>query len=410
MSRGIAIAAMILAVAFAPAAPSRALETGRGITGTWTMVWRISETGKELNQFRSLAGDGVDFPFRARVLDRIAGPCVALFDRNGDLDGEIALQPDERALVADDGSAHLVWSPEPLHASHFAYRFYRGDDPEPAWDAVAPGEPMLFAPDGSLFVIASPDTSLDRFQRAWLHPGGRVEVVDASGDIRGELPILPVYVRFTGDGNRIAMLHPGELVVLNRNGVLDWSEDVPIDAVVAREGHSQLEAAGGKIVVSGTGQTPAEEFHGISMHAERRGTLRAFTDEGQLLWKQDQDESDALWFQISLALSEDGGTLATFHSTARELQVRVYDTDNGETLWQASTPRRAGTSCLSVSSDGQIVVLAHGDLRTQVVAWNREGHVVWEGDIPYPARTARITSRGLLVADRWIVRLEPDGE
>ena len=289
-------------------------------------------------------------------------------------------------------------------------RFYRGEEPEPAWDAVAPGEPMLFAPDGSLFVIASPDTALDRFQRAWLHPGGRVEVVDSGGNIRGELPILPAYVRLTGDGARIAMLHPGELVVLNRSGVLDWSEDVPIDAVVAREGHSQLEAAGGKIVVSGTGQIPADEVHGLMLHAERRGTLRAFTDEGKLLWKQDQDEADVLWFQISLALSRDGGTLATFHSTARELEVRVYDADDGGTLWQAHTPRRSGTSCLSVSPDGQIVVLAHGDLRTQIVAWNREGHVVWEGDIPYPARAVRIMSNGLLVADRWIARLEPDGE
>ena len=408
---GAVVAAAVAAVVLlALAVPFASAETGRGTTGTWTMVWRISETGKEINFFRPIVGDSVAFPFRARVLDRITEPCVALFDGNGDLEGEIALEPGERALVAENGSAHLVWRPEPLHASQFEYRFYRSENPEPAWDAVAPGEPMLFAPDGSLFVIVSPDTSLDRFQRAWLHPGGRVEVVDATGDIRGELPILPVYARLTGDQQRIALLHPGELVVLKRSGVLDWSEDVPIDAVVAREGHSQLEAAGGRIVVSGTGQIPPEEVRGLMLHAERRGTLRVFADDGRLLWKQDQDESDVLWFQISLALSADGGTLATFHSTARELQVRVYDTDNGETLFRASTPRRSGTSSLSVSPDGQIVLLAHGDLRTSVVAWTREGHVVWQGDIPYPARVARIASGGLLVAERWIVRLEPDGE
>jgi outer membrane protein assembly factor BamB len=233
-----------------------------------------------------------------------------------------------------------------------------------------------------------------------------VQVVDASGDVRGEMPILPVYVRLTGDGRRIAMLHPGELVVLRRDGVLDWSAPVPIDALIAREGHSQLEAAGGRIVVSGTGKVPAEESSDVAFRAQRRGTLRCFTDSGSPLWRTDQGESDALWFQISLALSQDGETLATFHSSTQKVLVQVFDAATGETLWTASAPRRPGTSCLSVSADGQLVALTHADLRTWVTAWSHEGAVVWEGEIPYTARVVRVGAGGLLVADRWIVRLE----
>lgn len=399
-----------VAAALLAAAPAAALETGAGRVGTWTLVWRITEMGKDVNVFRSLMAEDLRFPFRARVLEHGSGSRVLLFDADGDVEGEILLEPGERALVAEDGSAHLVWRADPLRARESEYRFYRAGNPEPAWDAVARGEPMLFAPDGSLFVIASPDTSLDRFQRAWLEPGGRVQIVDADGNVRGELPILPAYVRLTGDGQRIAVLHAGELVVLNRNGVLAWSEPVPIDAVVTREGHAQLEAAGGRIVVSGTGQIVQPESDGLQLRPERRGTLRVFTDEGRLLWKSEQPDDDELWFQISVALSADGRTLATFHATGREVVVLAYDTDSGEKLWEARVPRRAGTSCLSVSPQGQLVTLAHGDLRTHVMVWSREGDVLWEGEVPYSSRVARMEANGLLVAERWMVRLEPEGE
>jgi hypothetical protein len=308
--------------------------------------------------------------------------------------------------VADDGSARLVWSADSLRSRNSVFRYYRGENPEPEWQASAPGEPMLFAPDGSLFVLAAPDTVADRFQRVALETTGRVQVVDSKGSVRGEMPILPTYARFTGDGKRIALMHPGELVVLRRDGVLDWQAELPIDAVVAREGHSQLEAAGGKIVATGTGAVPAQEGQ-LRLGTDRRGTLRAFTDEGRPLWKIDQNESDLLWFQISLALSRDGGTLATFFADARDIRVRLFDADSGQQVWERTTPRRMGTSCLSISPDGQLIVLAFGDQRTYIVAWDREGTVVWEGDVPFPSRVARIGPQGLLVAQRWIVQLTP---
>ena len=394
----------------AVAAPLARADSGQGTVGSWSLVWRITETDEGTNLFRQTVGPGPVFPFRARLVDRIEGRRIVLFDDDGSIDGEIALAADERAAVAEDGSAYLVWRPEPLRARHFEYRFHRVDNPEPVWDAVAPGEPAFFAPDGSLFAIAAPDTAVDRFQRAWLAPGGRVQIVGASGDIRGEMPILPAYVRMTGDGRRIAMLHREELVVLGRDGVLDWSAAVPIDALVPREGHSQLEAAGGRIVVSGTGQLPPERSRGLGLHGSRRGTLRVFSDDGRPLWKIDQEDEHSLWFQISLALSDDGETLATFHSTGREILVRVFEGATGQTLWQTAAPRQHGTSCLSVSPDGQWIVLTHGDLRTGVEAWNREGDRVWHGEIPYPARVVRMGANGLLVADRWIVRLEPETE
>jgi WD40 repeat protein len=143
------------------------------------------------------------------------------------------------------------------------------------------------------------------------------------------------------------------------------------------------------------------------MHETRRGTLRAFTDEGRLLWNIDQDDTDLLWFQISLALSRDGETLATFYTDARDVRVRLFDAGTGRQVWERTTSRRSGTSCLSVSPDGQLVVLAHGDVRTSVTAWSREGDVVWEGEIPLTARVARIEAHGLLVASQWVVQLTP---
>lgn len=411
MTRVLAFLAGVSAVltGAALAAPKLPLaDGGKGLVGKWTLVWRLDEKDETTNRFRQTLGQEPTFPFRARTLPGPTGPRVLLFDADGNIDGEIPLAPGERAMVAGDGAAHLVWSPDPLRTRHFTFRFFREGNPECEWEAVAPGEPALFAPDGSLFVITAPDTGVDRFQRAFLQQGGTVEVVNDKGEIRGEMPIYPAYVRLTGDGARLAMLHANELVVLRRDGVLDWSVDVPIDAVVARDGHSQLEAAGRVIVVCGTGAVPPGQTSGRSLHGERRGTLRAFTNEGALLWKRDQSSDDRLWFQISLALSDDGTTLATFHSDGRKTVVCLFDAMTGERFWERSVSRRLGTHALSVSPDGQLIVLASGDDRTFIVAWDREGAIAWEGVIPLPSRLARIAARGLLVADRWIVRLEPD--
>jgi hypothetical protein len=222
------------------------------------------------------------------------------------------------------------------------------------------------------------------------------------------MPIFPVYTRLTGDGARIAMLHPNELVVLRRDGVLDWSVDVPIDAVVARDGHSQLEAAGDVIIVCGTGAIPPGEGESRSLHAERRGVVRAFTNEGVLLWRLEQSPKDRLWFQISAALSDDGATLATYHSDARKTVVRLLNAMTGEVFWESAVSRQPGTQSLSVAPDGQLVALTSGDAYTHVVAWDREGTTVWEGELPIASRVTRLGGRGLLIADRWIVALEPE--
>lgn len=395
---------LLFVATFFAAASARA-ESGQGRVGEWKLLWRAAETDAGVNVFRASMGPGVEFPIRARVLERLEGTRLVFFDADGNATSEIALRDGEHAMAAEDGSAHLLWSADSVRSRDNIYRFYRHGNPEPEWDAVAAGVPLLFAPDGSFFVIAVPDTALDRFQRAWLEPGGRVRVVDAGGDVRGEMPILPTYVRLTGDRKRIALLHPGELVVLRRDGVLDWTAELPIDAVVAREGHSQLEAAGGRIIATGTGPIPPEESPARTLHSERRGTLRAFTDGGKLLWKIDQDDADVLWFQISLALSNDGDALATFYADARENRVRLFDAETGQRIWERTTSRHPGTSCLSVSPDGQLVVLAHGDLRTHVVAWDREGNLAWEGELPFSAQVVRVAARGLLVAQRWVVQV-----
>ena len=102
--------------------------------------------------------------------------------------------------------------------------------------------------------------------------------------------------------------------------------------------------------------------------------------------------------------------VAPLADTSREILVQLFDAATGTQIWQESAPRRPGTSCLSVSPDGQLVALVHADLRTQVILWSREGTVVWEGELPLASRAPRLGANGLLVADRWIVRLEPEGE
>jgi hypothetical protein len=61
-----------------------------------------------------------------------------------------------------------------------------------------------------------------------------------------------------------------------------------------------------------------------------------------------------------------------------------------------------------VARQGSLIVLTHGDFRTLVVAWDREGTVVWEGVLPFDSRTSRIGDDNLLNSAQWIVRLEPE--
>jgi len=179
---------------------------------------------------------------------------------------------------------------------------------------------------------------------------------------------------------------------------------IPIDAVAHRPGISQLESAGGVIVVCGTGETEASSV----LRIRRRGTIHAFSDSGRPLWTVDQPESEALWFQLSASLSPDGGTLATYHSDGRDIVLQAWDGRTGERLWRRTAARRSGARHVSVAPHGRLVVLTGGDLRTFVLAWDREGTLVWDGTLPFPSGDAAVLDEHLLASDRWIVRLEPE--
>ncbi|MBZ0268787.1 hypothetical protein K8I85_11565, partial [bacterium] len=315
----------------------RGVERGTGTIGDWILAWRYDGFGDAENHFRAVMGDERPFPHCAAVIGGRNRELV-FFDGDGNVAEKIRLQGDEDALPCADGAAYLAWSPHSTSRRLLTYRYHLRGNPEPQWEASAVGLPLLFSPDGSLFVIASADTGHDGFQRMLTHPGGRVQVVDASGGVLGELPIRPSYVRLTGDRARIAMLHAEELVVLRADGRLDWNVEVPVDALLQREGLSQLEAAGGVIVITGTG----ESDDSTALRPKRRGTIQAFDDSGRLLWRESQPDGEPLWFQVSCALSPDGGTLATFHTDARELVVQVWDARRGEPLWRRAVPRSSG--------------------------------------------------------------------
>lgn len=385
-------------------APAFAQEGGKGTLGEWQLAWRYDELGNGYTDFREVMGPDEPFPRGAGVISVGRERTVVFFDETGKIVDRIKLGEDEDALAAEDGSAYLRWSEDPVAHPVLHYRYFRRGATEPEWEAASTGEPLFFAPDGSLFVAAAADTGRDGFHRALMQPGGSTQVVDAGGHVLGELPIRPTYVRLTGDRARIALLHPEELVVLRANGRIDWTAHIPVDALLQREGLSQLEAAAGLIVVTGTGEAEGSTV----LRPKRRGTIRTFDDTGRLLWVVDQPDSSALWFQVSCALSPDGGTLATFHTDERELVVQVWDARTGAPLWRRTLPRQSGARCLSVAPRGELIVLASGELRTAVLAWDREGTVVWEGTLPFPFRPASVGANGLLASERWMVKLIPD--
>ncbi len=389
------------------AGPSRADReiSGDLRVGKWELVWRRSEIDEYVNHFRTIhEEEGIAFPVRTREVRQGDDARLVFFDSAGDVEAEIRLAPDEFVVAATDGSAYLVWAPEAANRQLSRYRYFRAGNPEPVWEASASGEPILMAPDGAFFVMASAEITHDIFLRANSRLGGKVQIVGSSGDVRGELPIYPIYAALTGDQRRVALLHHQELVVLGRDGRLAWNVPVPIDALLRRTGVSQLEAAGDVIVVTGTGEVDSKSV----LFSERRGAIRVFDNDGRRLWRVDQPNDETLWFQLSCALSPDGGTLATVHSGQREVIVQAWEARTGELLWKRPVPRQPGTRRLSVAPNGEMVVLATGDRRTFVVAWDREGAVVCEGTVPLECREAVIGAGGMLAAERWVVRLVPD--
>jgi outer membrane protein assembly factor BamB len=396
-----AFAAIVLAAGPSPAQHEL---SGRGRRGEWRIVWSLADAETGRSDFRRLVGEGVDFPFRSRR----AGDRLVFFDADGRVEQAIALGPGEEGLASGDASAYVLWTVDPTASALRSFRFFRRGAAAPDWEVTARGDPILFAADGSLFVVAERAQGVDRFQRAAPSAGGSVQVVGAGGEVRGELPIYPLYSRFTGDGRRIAMLHDGELLVVGRNGRLEWDRAVPLDEMSPREGLSQLEAGGGVIVVAGTGAAGDVGSSPFGLHVVRRGSVLAYADDGKLLWRHDQPADEELWFQVAAAIAPDGSVVATCHSSRRDVVVRLHEGRTGEVLWTRSASRGAGFRSLSVTPDGGMTVLVHGASTSEVTAWDREGLVVWEGYLPVQGKVAKIGSHDLLAFDQWIVELVAD--
>jgi hypothetical protein len=229
-----------------------------------------------------------------------------------------------------------------------------------------------------------------------------------SGVTRGELPIYPTFVRSTGDGRGLALLHDRELFVLGMDGRLAWKTDVPLDNMVAREGLSHLATASDLIAVCGTGEeaTPRGLFN--SIHPSRHENLLVFNTSGRLLWQGDVLETKELRFNFACAISPDGSTIATIRDTDREQTVTIYEARTGEKISEHRVKRRSGARTLSLTPGGELICLAFSDLRTGLTAWNRQGDVVWDGMLSLRSKSASIHPGNLLVAEQWIVRLVPE--
>jgi hypothetical protein len=384
-------------------------QAGSGKRGKWRIVWSLAEADSGRSVFHDRVGEDVEFPFLSRRVDDAGGPRLVFFDGEGQVAETVRFGPGEDGIASADASVYILWTVDPAAAHLRNFRFFRRGIETPDWEVTARGDPVLIAGDGSLFLVAERAKGVDRFQRVELYAGGSLQVVGAGGEVRGELPIYPSYARFTGDERRIAILHDEELVVLGRDGRLEWDRAVPIDEIAPRDGLSQLETAGGVIVVAGTGTREDESGESsFQLHATRLGAVAAYTDAGRRLWRHEQPDGEEYWFQVSAAISVDGSVVATCHSSRREIVVRLYEAQSGELLWTRTARRGTGFRSLSVAPGGGMTVLVHGSTTTDVTAWDREGSVVWEGYLPVQGKVATIGRHDLLLFDRWIVELTPD--
>ncbi|MCA9750987.1 MAG: WD40 repeat domain-containing protein [Gemmatimonadetes bacterium] len=382
-------------------------EEGNGLIGSWTLVWKMGD-GRPVNRFREVIGPDATFPLASRIVRADGGGrFLALLDADGDADELIELDPREEVLVADRGDAWLTWTRDPVHRDRATFRYNVRSASEPVWEATGQGEPMLLADDGSLFLLASQEISYDLFSRATMDDAGKTQLVGSAGDVRVELPIRPAFAAFTGNGDEIVLLRDRELLVLRRDGTVAWDAALPMDHLVARDGRASLQAAAGRIVVAGTGEEPGAR-PAWSMYPVRTGWILMFDDDGHETWRARQPDDESLWFQITPALSEDGRMLATVHSDGGEVVVRAWDAATGDRRWTRREARRVGVQSLSWSPDGGHLLMANGDDRTQIKVWDASGQVVWEGMLPFTSRVPRLLPGGVLVAERWIVRLTWD--
>jgi WD40 repeat protein len=408
--RTLGVAALAVPVAAGVAFAQHGL-SGAAKRGTWRVVWTLFDAEDGQNDFRRIMGAEMRFPIRSGRISDAKGERLVLLDEDGEVERTITLGPGEEAMAAPNGSTYLLWTEDPTASEFRTFGYFRRYEEVPDWEVTARGEPILIAEDGSLFLVAERGKGVDTFRRRELFSGGTMQVVGAGGEVRGELPLYPWYAALTGDQRRIVMLHDEELIVLGRDGRLDWDRSVPIDDISLRDGISQLEAAGDVIVVSGTGRVPREPGDlGFQLHVTRRGCVIAYSDKGRRLWGHEQPDDEEYWFQVSAAISPDGTAVATCHSSRSDIVVRLYESKTGKLLWTRSARRGTGFRSLSVSHAGELIVLVHGASTTDVLAWDRAGATVWEGFLPLNAKIARIANDNLLVFDRWIVELTPETE
>jgi outer membrane protein assembly factor BamB len=389
------------------AAGPAAAEGGAGTIGEWQLVWRYSESEGYQNRFREMAGNDAEFPVCWRRTADGQGDRLVFFDRDGEVEAERSLVVGQDGIASDDGSSVLVWSDRPESGGR-TFLFERRAVPGSGWEANATGDLLLMAPDGSFFVLASRERNRDRFQRIVENGGGELQLVGREGDVLGELPVYPLFTAISGDGRRVFFLHNEQLIALGRDGRLEWERPVPLDQLSSRSGVPQLAAGPGIVVVCGTG--PAGQSAG-GLHQERSGTLIALDERGQVRWERRQQDEEELWFQMSAAVSPDGGVVATCHARANLLEVRAWDAESGELLWAQTAVRRSGFRSLSLLAGGSLVVLAQCDNQTLVDAWDGEGTRVWNGVVPFASREAKVEGLAWLVGEEWVVKLiSPDGE
>lgn len=401
------VALLLIAAALGSPAPANAApESDKGDRGSWELVWRYDEANGVRNHFAPEFAEGRSFPISWRVLRDTRGQRLQFYDSRGELAKTVALAPGERAIASEDGRAWVVFAADSSDTDSNRIRSFRGGD-VPLWEAFTAGEPLLLSPGGEALVLGARTES--RSPRFFDSSGGQIQILGGeTGETRGELPVYPPYVRVAGDGRKLAFLHSGELFLLGTNGHLEWMRELPIDNLVPRGGLTHLAAAGDLVVVCGTGVEPDPKGLSGVLHPEREEHLIVFDLAGREVWRAEPEARSELRFHYSCAISPDGSVLATLQDTERDEVVSIYDARTGVSIAENRTTRMQGARTLSVSLGGEYTALVFGDMRTSVVVWDRQGNLVFEGDLPYRCQTATISPGGLLVGEQWIVRIRPD--
>jgi hypothetical protein len=400
--------ACILLAALAQESPAvqKTLEQGRADRGGWELVWRYDEASGVRSAFRAEAERGRLFPFTWREHHDTRGHRIEFYDGEGLPARVVALHDDERGCASENGLAWIVRSPDSADSRSERIRYFREGASTAVWDVLVTGDLVLVSPDGEAVVLATAFEGRDPYFRALDTDRGRLRILGGeAGEVRGELPILPMFSRATGDGSKLAFLHDGELFLVGTNGRLVWKRDVPVDRLVPRSGLSPLATGGDLIAVYGTGVSPRATSRASPLHPDRAEFLVVFDLGGNVVWDLEKEERDTLRFNPSCALSPDGSVLATLLETEKEVFVAVYDAYTGEKKFDARTRRCSGTRTLTVAPGGETIALVFGDLRSTIAAWDSDGRLVFEGQTPYRCQSGTIHEGRLVAAEHWVLRL-----